>query len=259
MAQDIRPLILISNDDGYQAKGINCLVEMLQDMADILVVAPDGPRSGQSRAFTALDYLTLRKIKDTQGVKIYACNGTPVDCTKLAINKFCQDRLPDVIIGGINHGDNASVNAHYSGTMGVVIEGCMKGVPSIGFSLCDHREDADFSPMADIVRRITKDVLDNGLPTGVCINVNVPATDSFRGIKVCRMANATWEKEVVTMRNPRGFDMHWLVGNFKELEPDATDTDRWALQHGYVAVTPTTIDLTAYNAIQSLSERLTDD
>ena len=130
-----RPLILISNDDGYQAKGINSLVDMLRDMCDILVCAPDSARSGFATAFTSSVPLRLTQRRKEEGLEVYSCNGTPVDCVKVALVEFFKDRKPDMIIGGINHGDNSSVNVHYSGTMGIVIEGCMKYVPSIGFSL----------------------------------------------------------------------------------------------------------------------------
>ncbi|MBR0389389.1 MAG: 5'/3'-nucleotidase SurE, partial [Prevotella sp.] len=119
-----RPLLLISNDDGYQAKGINCLIDMLKDIADIIVCAPDDARSGYSCAFSAGIPLRLNLHRKEQGVEVWSCNGTPVDCVKMALANICK-RQPDMVIGGINHGDNASVNTHYSGTMGVTIEGCL--------------------------------------------------------------------------------------------------------------------------------------
>ena len=121
-----RPLILISNDDGYHSKGINELMDMLKDIADLLVCAPESARSGYSCAFSATTPLRLKLRRKKEGVEVWSCNGTPVDCVKLALNQFCQERKPDMVIGGINHGDNASVNTHYSGTMGVTMEGCMK-------------------------------------------------------------------------------------------------------------------------------------
>lgn len=245
-------MILISNDDGYLAKGINSLVGMLRDMADILVVAPESARSGYSRAFSAYSYLTMTKRHEEDGLLVYSCNGTPVDCVKLALNRLCQNRRPDVIIGGINHGDNASVNSHYSGTMGVTMEGCMKYIPSIAFSLCDFDEDADFEPMRDIVRRLTAKVLEEGLPTGICLNVNVPKETPLKGVRVCRMAYGTWGNEVVTTRHPRGFDLYWMLGEYTNDEPEDEDTDNWALSNGYIAITPTTIDLTAHSFIDTV-------
>jgi 5'-nucleotidase len=249
MTEQRRPLILISNDDGYQAKGINCLVDMLRDMADILVCAPDGPRSGLSCAFSATVPLRLQKRREEEGVEVWSSNGTPTDCVKLALSVLLKGRKPDMVVGGINHGDNASVNTHYSGTMGVVMEGCMKYIPSVAFSLCSHDENADFEPLRTTIRQITRQVLREGLPKGVCLNVNYPDRPSFEGIRMCRMSAGTWGGEITTCHHPRGYDYYWMVGHYQNDEPQATDTDRWALDNGYVAITPTRIDVTAYDCL----------
>ena len=243
-----RPLLLISNDDGYQAKGINSLVDMLADLADIVVCAPEDARSGFSCAFSAATPLRLQLRQKRQGLEVWSCNGTPVDCVKLALSEVLP-RRPDMVIGGINHGDNGSVNTHYSGTMGITLEGCMKYIPSVAFSLCDFRPDADFSPMRPLVRAITSKVLAEGLPRGVCLNVNFPLVDEYKGVRVCRMAYGTWGSEVVKCHHPRGYDYWWMVGHYQNDEPEAEDTDNWALTHGYVAITPTQIDVTAYQVI----------
>jgi len=248
-----RPLILISNDDGYQAKGINQLVEMVSDLADIVVCAPDSARSGFSCAFSATTPLRLQLEHRQQGVEVWSCNGTPVDCVKMALAEVVP-RRPDMVIGGINHGDNGSVNAHYSGTMGVTFEGCMKYIPSVAFSLCDHSDDADFSPLRPYVRTITTRVLAEGLPTGVCLNVNFPLVAAYKGVRVCRMAKGTWGSEVVKCHHPRGYDYWWMVGCYNNDEPEADDTDNWALTHGYIAITPTQIDVTAYQAMSLIKD-----
>ena len=246
-----RPLILISNDDGYQAKGINCLADALKEMADIVVCAPESARSGFSCAFSAAIPLRLTLRHKQQGMEVWSCNGTPVDCVKMALHELLC-RRPDMVIGGINHGDNASVNSHYSGTMGVTLEGCMKYIPSVAFSLCDHDEDADFGPLLPYVKWMTRRVLREGLPTGVCLNINFPKAKRFQGVKVCRMAKGTWGNEVTRCHHPRGYDYYWMVGSYTNDEPEATDTDNWALTHGYVAITPTRIDVTAHEAIEQL-------
>jgi 5'-nucleotidase len=246
-----RPLLLISNDDGYQAKGINSLVEMLSDLADMVVCAPENARSGFSCAFSATIPLRLKLCAKRPGIEIWSCNGTPVDCVKMALAELVP-RRPDMVIGGINHGDNASVNAHYSGTMGVTLEGCMKYIPSVAFSLCDHSEDADFEPLRPLIRTITSKVLAEGLPLGVCLNVNFPLVSNYQGVKVCRMAAGTWSGEVTKCRHPRGYDYWWMMGHYQNDEPEAEDTDNWALSHGYVAITPTQIDLTAYQAMEQI-------
>ncbi len=249
-----KPFILISNDDGYQAKGIQELVELLSPIARLLVCAPEAARSGFSCAFSANMPLKLRLRRQWDGGEIWSCNGTPVDCVKMALNRLCpMGERPDLIIGGINHGDNASVNTHYSGTMGVAMEGCMKYIPSVAFSICDHSADADFSPLRPYILRIVNEVLHRGLPFGVCLNVNFPLMPSFKGVKVCRMCYGTWEKEVVKCHHPRGYDYYWMVGQYANDEPEAEDTDSWALANGYVAVTPTTMDVTAYGMIDEMN------
>lgn len=250
--QTERPLILISNDDGYHSPGIHALVDMVSDLADVLVCAPEAARSGFSCAFSAVDYLRLKRRNDIGTAQVWSCSGTPVDCVKLALDQLCPNRRPDLILGGINHGDNSSVNNHYSGTMGIAMEGCMKYIPSVAFSSCYYNEDANLEPVRPYVVRLVKKVLTEGLPKGVCLNVNFPAEESFRGFKVCRMTYGRWVDEIVTVRHPRGYDYYWVVGRYQNDEPENTDTDQWALNHGYVAVTPTTMDVTAYEFLSKI-------
>lgn len=250
--QTERPLILISNDDGYHSPGIHALVDMVSDLGDVLVCAPEAARSGFSCAFSAVDYLRLKRRNDIGTAQVWSCSGTPVDCVKLALDQLCPNRRPDLILGGINHGDNSSVNNHYSGTMGIAMEGCMKYIPSVAFSSCYYNEDANLEPVRPYVVRLVKKVLAEGLPKGVCLNVNFPAEESFRGLKVCRMTYGRWVDEIVTARHPRGYDYYWVVGRYQNDEPENTDTDQWALNHGYVAVTPTTMDVTAYEFLSKI-------
>lgn len=245
-------MILISNDDGYHSKGLRSLIDMLSPIARLLVCAPESARSGFSCAFSAVEPLRLKLRRKWDDVEVWSCSGTPVDCVKMALSQLCGGRRPDMVVGGINHGDNASVNTHYSGTMGVTLEGCMKYIPSVAFSLCDHSDDADFTPMTDIVKKITKQVLADGLPTGVCLNVNFPLGDSYKGVRICRMAHGTWGNEVVKCAHPRGYDYYWMTGEYTNDEPQADDTDNYALTHGYVAVTPTRIDVTAYEFFEQI-------
>ena len=248
-----KPLILISNDDGYHSKGLRCLIEMLSGMAYLLVCAPESARSGFSCAFSATTPLRLKLRRKGDNYEVWSCSGTPVDCVKIALSELCGGRKPDMVIGGINHGDNASVNTHYSGTMGVTMEGCLKNIPSVAFSLCDHRDDADFEPMAGLVKDITRKVLDHGLPRGVCLNVNYPVVpDGVKGVRICRMAMGCWNNEIVKCRHPRDYDYYWMVGEYTNEEPEATDTDNWALTHGYAAITPTRMDVTAYDSFEKL-------
>lgn len=247
-----RPLILISNDDGYDSKGIGYLTEFLHDMADIIICAPDGARSGYSRAFSSVPPLYLTRHDDMMGAQVWSCNGTPVDCVKMALSQITPQRTPDMVLGGINHGDNSTVNNHYSGTVGVAMEGCMKYIPSIAFSSCNYNTNADLSHLRHYVRMIVTRVLTDGLPKGVCLNVNFPDADSFCGLKLCRMGFGSWINEVEVRQHPRGGKYYWMVGEYRDDEPTATDNDRWALNHGYVAVTPVKMDVTDYDMLNTL-------
>ncbi|GAA6530037.1 5'-nucleotidase SurE [Segatella asaccharophila] len=249
-----KPFILISNDDGYHSGGIRYLVEMLRDKADLLVCAPEAARSGFSCAFSAELPLRLKRRHTLGDVEAWSCNGTPVDCVKLALDQFCKNRKPDLILGGINHGDNSSVNSHYSGTMGVVMEGCMKFIPSVAFSSCNYDTDADLSYLKEYILPVIGKVLQEGLPKGTCLNVNFPEKPPFKGVKVCRMAFGNWQKEVVKEHHPRGYDYYWMLGKYVDDEPASEGTDRWALRHNYVAITPTTMDVTAYGSMDAIKE-----
>ena len=241
----MKPLILVSNDDGYQAKGIQTLVEVLRPLARLVVVAPDTGRSGMACACTFNVPVYKWLVSSDDDVSVWGCSGTPVDCVKLAFADVLTEQ-PAMVIGGINHGDNSAVNAHYSGTMGVVYEGCMKGIPSVAFSLDSHDAFADFEPLVPWIRRITSHVLENGLPKGTCLNVNFPALPTYKGLRVCCMAWGEWKNEFERRNHPRGGDYYWLTGHF-ELN-DSTDgyADRIALNEGYVAVTPFKLDATDY-------------
>ena len=247
----MRPYLLISNDDGVDAPGINFLIEALRPYADILVMAPDSARSGFSCSITSSQPLTYKVLKEEEGLTICSCSGTPTDCVKMAINLF-SDRRFDLVIGGINHGDNSSVNSHYSGTMGVATEGALQGYPAIAFSLCDYRENANFEPLRPYLIDFMFKAMAVGMPAFTCLNINFPLAEKFKGIKVCRMAHARWQNELERRVHPYGGEYFWLAGECKDLEPNATDTDHWALNNGFVAVTPTRLDVTAHEFINVL-------
>ena len=247
-----KPLILVSNDDGYLAKGINSLVTVLKEFGEVIVVAPHTGRSGKGCAITSENPIKVELVSNKPGVKVYSCTGTPSDCVKVACHAFVP-RLPDLVIGGINHGDNSAVNAHYSGTMGVVLEGCMKGIPSIAFSLCSHDADADFTPTFNVIRKVVANVLEKGLPKGSCLNVNFPDSPSYAGVKVCRQASGAWVNEWESHEHPRGGKWWWLTGEFV-VEEQCPDADRVALDNNYVTITPTKIDFTDYALLESMRD-----
>ncbi len=250
-----KPYILISNDDGVSAKGLNFLIETLRPVADLLVVAPDSPRSGFACSITAAQPIHYKILRREPGLTVCSCTGTPVDCVKLALNVF-NDRRPDLVVGGINHGDNSSVNSHYSGTMGVATEGALQGYPAVAFSLCDHSPNADFAPLATYLVDFVFKAIALGLPPLTCLNINFPKAQKFEGVRVCRMARSRWQNELNRREHPWGGEYFWLVGDCRELEPEAEDTDRWALAHNYIAVTPTQLDVTANGLVDVLKNCL---
>jgi 5'-nucleotidase len=250
-----KPLIFVTNDDGIQAGGIRCLIEVAKEFGKVVVLAPDKPQSGMSHAITVTQPLRIRKIFEENGVAEYSCNGTPVDSVKLG-EKIILRRKPDLVLSGVNHGSNASINIIYSGTMAAVLEACIDGIPAIGFSLLNYAHDADFSPAVPYLRAVIRDVLENGLPQGVCLNVNIPAVPSeeIKGIRVCRQADSTWEEEFDERIDPHKREYYWLKGIFKPREDDP-GTDHWALSNNFVSVVPVQFDFTAHSAIDMLRER----
>ena len=252
----MKPLILISNDDGYQSLGIQSLVKALSPLARLVVVAPDKGRSGMACACTFSVPVYRWLVSEEEDVTVWGCSGTPVDCVKLAFADLL-DEHPAMVVGGINHGDNSAVNAHYSGTMGVVYEGCMKGIPSVAFSLDSHDPFADFTPLIPWIRRITSYVLERGLPKGSCLNVNFPNLPEYKGVRICRMAWGEWKNEFERRPHPRGGDYYWLTGAFELADTSDGQADRTALNEGYVAVTPFKLDATDYALKAELEEWFT--
>lgn len=249
-----KPLILVTNDDGITAAGIRNLIEVACEFGDVWVVAPDSPQSGTGHAITIHDILRIRQVKDVPGIYEFSCSGTPVDCVKLAVYRVLH-RKPDLLLSGINHGANYSVNVLYSGTMSAAVEGAMEGIPSIGFSLLDHSMEADFTASKEYARKIIKTALERGIPQHTCLNVNIPnlPADQIRGVKVCRQAKASWEDEFQPRKDPAGKIYYWITGEFKNHD-HGEDTDVWALENKYVSVVPVQFDLTAHHAIADLNQ-----
>lgn len=249
-----KPLILISNDDGITAPGIRVLVDCMKKLGEVVVVAPDSPQSGMGHAITINESLRLDK-SDYFGddVLAYQCSGTPADCVKLALDKVL-DRRPDLLVSGINHGSNSSVNVIYSGTMSAAMEGAIDGLQAIGFSLLDYSLEADFSAAAEVVTQVATKVLEKKLPTDCLLNVNIPklSTADLKGIKICRQAKAKWVEKFDEREDPYGRKYFWLTGEFVNMD-NGEDTDEWALKNGYASVVPVQFDLTAHHAIGTLN------
>lgn len=252
-----KPLILVTNDDGISAPGILFLVSIAKKFGEVVVIAPDKPQSGMGHAITINSTLRINKTNYHHLSAEYSCSGTPVDCVKMAVNKLLP-RKPDLVLSGINHGSNSSINVIYSGTMSAAIEGALEGASSVGFSLCDYSIDADFTQAKSHIETIIAGVLKNKLPHGTCLNVNIPKlkADELKGIKVCRQAKANWVEEFEERLDPSGRAYYWLTGKFINFEPESTDTDEWALKNAYISVVPTQCDLTSHNYINQLTKIL---
>ncbi|MFZ4261431.1 5'/3'-nucleotidase SurE [Sphingobacterium sp. HJSM2_6] len=248
-----KPTILVVNDDGITAPGIKVLLEVMQEIGDVVVVAPDSPQSGMGHAITIGKPLRLDKISIYEGVEMYKCSGTPVDCVKLAVNKIFKGKKPDLCVSGINHGLNYSINVLYSGTMSAAVEGAIEDIPSIGFSLDDFSHTADFSHCRKYIKAIALQVLEHGLPKNTLLNVNFPnIREEIKGLKICRQANAKWFEEFDERVDPYNREYFWMTGKF-QLNDRGEDTDAFAITHGYVSIVPTQFDMTAHHAIPELN------
>jgi 5'-nucleotidase len=250
-----KPLILITNDDGITAPGLRKLISIMHHLGEVVVVAPDKPQSGMGHAVTVTSPLMLQEIHTDNRHPEYSCTGTSVDCVKMGI-KVVLGRRPDLIVSGINHGSNASVNILYSGTMAAALEGAIEDIPAIGFSLNNYSINANFNGFEHYIEEIAQEVLKNGLPPATCLNVNIPSVDApeIRGIKLVRQGRGFWSEKYDARTDPFKRNYYWLTGVFKNIEDDE-DTDLWALKNNYIAVVPVHIDMTSFHALRELKKR----
>ena len=248
-----KPLILVSNDDGITSKGIRTLIEVMQELGEVVVVAPDSPQSGMGHAITIGNTLRLEESELFGEINAYECSGTPADCVKIAKHFVLKGRQPDLVVSGINHGSNTSVSVLYSGTMSAAIEGAMENMPAIGFSLCDYSSDAEFDHVRPYIKKITEEVLEKGLHQGVALNVNFPPkrNEPIKGIKICQQAHAKWEETFEERFDPNGRRYFWLAGNFVNFDK-GEDNDEWTIANNYVSIVPCQYDLTSHQAIEEI-------
>ncbi len=248
-----RPSILVTNDDGITAPGIRKLTEIMHRLGVVTVVAPDKPQSGMGHAVTVTSPLMLHQIHNENRHLEYACTGTSVDCVKMGI-KVVLGRKPDLVVSGINHGSNASVNILYSGTMAAALDAAIEDIPAIGFSLDNYSLHANFNGFEKYIEIIASQVLKNGLPPATCLNVNIPAVNSsaIKGIRVVRQGKGYWMENFEKRTDPHNRNYYWLSGHFKDAD-EAVDTDTWALKNNYIAIVPVHVDLTSHQAIEKLA------
>lgn len=257
MNEDL-PVILITNDDSIDAPGLHTLARIASEFGRVYVVAPAQPHSGQSAALTVGAPLRIKELPAHDGVRYFTVNGTPVDCVKLALHAIVPAK-PAFLFSGINHGSNSGTAITYSGTMGAVLEGCMEGIVSTGFSLLHHSLKADFTLSEDWVRSVMAEVISGGLPSGLCLNVNIPAKVVPAGVHVCRAAKGHWSEEYVRYLDPIGNPFYWLTGRFVNEEPEATDTDEYWLARNYISIVPVTPDQTDTASIRNMGKRFNKD
>ncbi len=243
-------LILVTNDDGYQARGFAKLLNIAKEYGEVIAVAPERGQSGMSHSVSLGVALYVNKMADG-----YYCNGSPVDCVKLAIHEL-SERKPDLVLSGINHGSNSSVSALYSGTIGAAREACLNGIPSIGFSLSDHSPDADFEASEHFARIIIETALNQNITADTCLNVNIPniSLSEIKGIKTCRQTAGKWVQEFDYKKDEVGNKTYWLGGHFSNFEPEAQDTDEWALTNNYVSIVPINTDNTNYEVLKNVEK-----
>jgi 5'-nucleotidase len=248
-----KPAILVVNDDGYEATGLEALVEVARRHGRVTVVTPNSARSGSGHAITMNRPLRIKRYKQANGVDYYRTNGTPVDCVKLGQKVVLRDRKIDLVLSGINHGSNSSVSLLYSGTMAAAIEASFENLKSVGFSLLDYSAQADFSTAQLFADKIIGNVLAHDMPPFTCLNVNIPKLplEAIKGIKITRQAHGFWNEDLEERLDPYGRPYYWLTGHLEETDPHE-DTCQWALRNGYVSVQPVQFDMTAHQYISSL-------
>ncbi|MDA3819956.1 MAG: 5'/3'-nucleotidase SurE [Candidatus Delongbacteria bacterium] len=250
-----KPFILISNDDGPDARGLHSLIKVAKEFGDIVVVVPEEGQSGKSHSITVKHPLRVREIPRSDDVIFYVVSGTPVDCLKIALDQLL-DKKPDMVLSGIIHGSNSAISVMYSGTMGVVLEAGIHRIPAAGFSLLNHTYDADFTLSEDIIRMVVPKIMENSLPEMVVLNVNIPDInpEDFKGIEVCRQTFGVWQGEFEKRQDPSGNPYYWLTGYFENNEDGTPNTDEYVLKRNKVAIVPVKPDLTDFNSLQIMSE-----
>ena len=244
--------IVVINDDGWGTAGIRLLAKEMTKMGHVTVVCPDGARSGYGAAISAANPMYLRRIEehDLNGAEVYVTNGTPADCVKIAREYLFRDKQIDLIVSGINHGSNASVNTMYSGTMGACLVAAEKGIPAVGWSINSHEPDVDLHWLQPFLVEVTRHLYEEGIAPRTCFNINAPVGE-IEGIRWTRECVGHWTNELTEIEErPEGVLKAWkLGGQFVNDEPSATDTDIWAMEHQLLSITPLTIDWTDYGSL----------
>ncbi len=254
-SEKTKPLILVVNDDGIDAKGIRTLGEVAREFGRVVMVAPTNGRSGMSHAITFTVPLRLRKIHHSNDLEIYRTNGTPTDAVKLALRHLLKDQKVDLLVSGFNHGANTSVSVFYSATVAAALEGCICGIPSVAFSIADYNNNCDFGSAKMTAQKVIQAVIENGLPPHICLNVNIPniPVKEIKGIKITRQAKNYWHENLESRTDPADIPYFWMGGSLREIDK-GRDTDHWAVNHNYISIQPIKTDWTDHEMIQELKK-----
>lgn len=248
---DNKPLILVSNDDGYDSPGILELAGRMNEIGDVIIAAPDRQMSAVSSALSVAKPLRVRKM-ELNGFDVYSLNGTPTDTVKIAVSELL-DRKPDLVVSGINHGANTSINVLYSGTVAAAIEGMLLGIPSIAFSIASHDYSTDLKFAGKYSLEIAKSVLESPPPDGTLLNVNFP-TGVINGLKATKLSSAKWKDIYEKRTDPFKRDYYWFAGEYVLPQSSEESTDDITLKNGYASVSPLKFDFNDIYYLEKLEK-----
>jgi 5'/3'-nucleotidase len=243
------PRILVSNDDGYVSEGLRALVDAVSPLGEVWVVAPEAEQSASSHAISIHRPLRVREVRE----RWYAVDGTPTDCSYMAINHLMKGGRPRLMLSGINHGPNLADDVTYSGTVAAAMEASILGVPAIAFSLV-ARGPMEFGPAARFAHRLAEAALGQDLPSNLLLNVNVPGGIEPTSYAVTRLGKHSYGFEVVEKVDPRGRKYYWIGGNEYQHDDIPGSDCNAVLREGIVSVTPLHLALTA-NEMRPLVEK----
>lgn len=244
--------ILVTNDDGIDSPGIYALAKAMSRIGEVIVAAPDRQQSAVGHALTVARPLRVHKVYRDGTLFGYAIDGTPSDCVKIALSSLLDEK-PDLVVSGINHGQNTAINILYSGTVAAATEGLLAKIPSMAVSLASHDSGLDCSPAADYAELIARKAIENKLPANCLLNINVPPIkkEEILGIKVARHSSSYWNDTYEMREDPFGRKYYWFAGEYC-INDDSLDTDDFALASKYVTITPVHFDFTKYDMLDSL-------
>lgn len=243
--------ILITNDDGIHAQGINVLVQQLSQIAELYLVAPDRERSGTGHSITVFDPIKVVKTSFPGVKQAWIVGGTPVDCVKIAIARLVEEKI-DLVISGINHGFNLGSDVLYSGTVSAAAEAVIMGCPSLAISLGSDDDESDFSFAANFTKQLVVSLKHWGIEPKTLVNINIPAIEpaNIKGISVCKLGSRNYNNLFEERHDPRGNTYYWMGGDPIQEEQDP-DSDVYAVKQDYISITPINLDLTNYTLINS--------